>query len=123
MENELLEDKENDEMDMHHKSGELVDIVEVEDCSVIVPLNIKDPHVSQTKGRKKSTEKQGPGGRIKGGLEISLARATTKRRSCQLYGGYGHNCRTCKQYNGEGSDYQNEENITEVDDNDIDDLA
>ena len=36
---------------------------------------------------------------------------------------YGHNCRTCKQYNGEGSDYQDKENITEVDDNDIDDLA
>ena len=36
---------------------------------------------------------------------------------------YGHNCRTCKQYNGEGSDYQDEENITEVDDNDIDDLS
>ncbi|KAK9986704.1 hypothetical protein SO802_031655 [Lithocarpus litseifolius] len=53
MENELLEDKEDDEMDMHHKSGESADIVEVEDCSVIVPLNIKDPHVSQTKGRKK----------------------------------------------------------------------
>ncbi|KAK9995642.1 hypothetical protein SO802_020328 [Lithocarpus litseifolius] len=113
MENELLEDKEDDEMDMHHKSGESADIVEVEDCSVIVPLNIKDPHVSQTKGRKKSTEKQGPGGGIKGGLEISLARATTKRRPCQLCGGYGHNRCTCKQYNGEGSDYQDEENITE----------
>ena len=54
MENELLEDKEDDEMDVHHKSGELADIVEVEDCSVIVPLNIKDPHVSQTKGRLSS---------------------------------------------------------------------
>ncbi|KAL4625426.1 hypothetical protein ACB092_05G024900 [Castanea dentata] len=86
MENELLEDKEDDEMDMHRKSGELADIVEVEDCSVIVPLNIKDPHVSQTKGRKKSTEKQGPSGRIKGGLKISLAHAMTKRRSCQLRG-------------------------------------
>ena len=123
IENDLFKDKEDDEMDMHHKSGESADIVEVEDCSVIVPLNIKDPHVSQTKGRKKSTEKQGPSGRIKGGLEISLARATTKRRSCQLCGGYGHNRHTCKQYNGEGSDYQDEENITEVDDNDIDDLA
>ena len=50
MENQLLEGKENDEMDMHHKSGESVDIVEVEDCSLIVPLNIKDPHVLQTKG-------------------------------------------------------------------------
>ncbi|KAF3963139.1 hypothetical protein CMV_012438 [Castanea mollissima] len=50
MENELLEDKEDDKMDMHHKSGGSADIVEVEDCSVIVPLNIKDPHVSQTKG-------------------------------------------------------------------------
>jgi len=50
MENQLLEDKENNEMDIHHKSGELVDIVEVEDCSLIIPLNIKDPHVSQTKG-------------------------------------------------------------------------
>ncbi|KAL4607292.1 hypothetical protein ACB092_09G162900 [Castanea dentata] len=109
MENELLEDKEDDEMDMHHKSGESADIVEVEDCSIIVPLNIKDPH--------------GPSGRIKGGLEISLACATTKRRSCQLCGGYGHNRHTCKQYNGERSDYQDEENITEVDDNDIDDLA
>ncbi|KAL4598151.1 hypothetical protein ACB092_11G039500 [Castanea dentata] len=104
MENELLEDKEDDEMDMHHKSGESADIVEVEDCSVIVPLNRKDPHVSQTKGRKKSTEKQGPAGRIKGGLEIFLARAMPKRRSCQLCGGYGHNRRTFKQYNGEGSD-------------------
>ena len=57
MENQLLEGKENDEMDMHHKSGELANIVEVEDYSLIVPLNIKDPHLSQTKGRKKSTEK------------------------------------------------------------------
>ena len=123
MENELLEDKEDDEMDMHHKSGKSADIVEVKDCSVIFPLNVKDPHVSQTKGRKKSTKKQGPSGRIKGGLEISLAPAMTKRRSCQLCGGYSHNRRTCKQFNGEGSDYQDEENITEVDDNDIDDLT
>ena len=57
IENDLFEDKEDDEIDMHHKSGESADIVEVEDCSVIVPLNIKDPHVSQTKGWKKSTEK------------------------------------------------------------------
>ena len=113
MENQLLEGKENDEMDMHHKSGELANIVEVEDYSLIVPLNIKDPHLSQTKGRKKSTEKQGLGGRIKGGLQIS----TTKRKSCQLCRGYGHNRRTCKQYNGEGSDYQDEENMTEFDNN------
>ena len=56
-ENELLEDKEEDEMDVHHKSGELTDIVEIEDCSVIVSLNIKDPNVSQIKGQKESTEK------------------------------------------------------------------
>ena len=31
-------------------------------------------------------------------------------------GGYGHNRRTCKQYNGEGSDYQDEENMIEFDD-------
>ena len=43
------------------------------------------------------------------------AHATTKRRSCQLCGGYGHNCLTCKQYNGEGSDYQDEENMTAFD--------
>ena len=110
-------------MDMHHESGESADIVEVEDCFVIVPLNIKDPHVTQTKGRKKSTEKQGLGGRIKGGHEISLARATTKRQSCQLCGGYGHNRCTYKQNNGKWSDYQDEVNIIEVDDNDIDDLA
>ena len=54
---------------------------------------------------------------------MSLARATTKRRSCQLCGGYGHNHRTYKQYIGEGSDYQDEENITEIDVNDIEDLA
>ena len=104
MENQLLEGNENDEMNMHHKSGESAAIVEVQDCSPKVPLNIKDPCVSQTKGRKKSTEKQGHGGGIKGELEISLARATTKRQSCQLYGSYGHNRRTCKQYNGERSD-------------------
>ena len=113
MENQLLEGKENDEMDMHHKSGELANIVEVEDYSLIVPLNIKDPHLSQTKGRKKSTEKQGLGGRIKDGLQIS----TIKRKFCQLCRGYGHNRRTCKQYNGEGSDYQDEENMTEFDNN------
>ena len=101
MENQLLEGKEIDEMDMHHKSGELANIFEVEDYSLIVPLNIKDPHLSQTKGRKKSTEKQGLGGRIKGGLQIS----TIKRKSCQLCRGYGHNRRTCKQYNGEGSEH------------------
>ena len=87
MENQLFEGYENDEMNMHHKSGESAAIVEVQDCSPNVPLNIKDPHASQTKGLKKSTKKQGHGGRIKGGLEISLARAITKRRSCQLCGG------------------------------------
>ena len=66
-------------MNMHHKSGESAVIVEVQDYSPNVPLNIKDPHASQIKGRKKSTKKQGHGGRIKGGLEISLAHATTKR--------------------------------------------
>ena len=101
MENQLLEGKENDEMDMHHKSGELADIVEVEDYFFIVRLNIKDPHLSQTKGRKKSTKKQGLGGRIKGGLQIS----TTKRKSSQLCRGYGYNRHTCKQYNGEGSEH------------------
>ncbi|KAL0015394.1 hypothetical protein SO802_002463 [Lithocarpus litseifolius] len=79
MENQLLEGNENDEMNMHHKSGESVAIVEVQDCSPNVPLNIKGPHVPQTKGQKKSYEKQGHGGRIKGGLEISLASATTKK--------------------------------------------
>ena len=87
MENQLLEDNENDEMNMHHKIGESAAIVEVQDCSSNVPLNIKDPYASQTKGQKKSTKKQGHGGRIKGGLEISLARAIAKRRFCQLCGG------------------------------------
>ena len=86
-------------------------------------MNIKDPRASQTKGLKKSTKKQGHVGRNKGGLDISLSRAITKRRSCQLCGGYGHNCFTCKQYNGERSDYQDEENMIVFDDNNIDDLA
>ena len=30
---------------------------------------------------------------------------------------------SCKQYNGKGSDYQDEENMTAFDDNNIDDLA
>ena len=51
------------------------------------------------------------------------AHATTKRRSCQLCGDYGHNYFTCKQYNGERSDYQDEENMIVFDDNNIDDLA
>ena len=54
---------------------------------------------------------------------IEEAHSTTKRQYCQLCGGYGHNCLTCKQYNGEGSDYQDEENMTAFDDNNIDDLA
>nr|POE91063.1 hypothetical protein CFP56_46360 [Quercus suber] len=123
MENQLFKGNENDEMNMHHKSGELATIVEVQDCSPNVPWNRTDSHVSQTKGRKKSTEKQGHGGRIKGELEISLARATTNRQSCQLCGVYGHNRCTYKQYNGERSDYQDEENMTAFDANNIDDLA
>ena len=52
------------------------------------------------------------------------AHYTTKRRSCQLCGGgYGHNCLSCKQYNGEGSYSQDEENMTAFDANNIDDLA
>ncbi|OMO86702.1 Zinc finger, PMZ-type [Corchorus capsularis] len=61
-----------------------------------IPLvNIGDPHISQTKGRKKSGH-ESQNNRFKSGLEIALANQTVKKRTCHSCGGYGHNKRTCK---------------------------
>jgi hypothetical protein len=53
--------------------------------------NIKDPHTSQTKGRKKDAVKETQNGRIKSSLELS------GKRTCQVCLKPGHNRRSCKQ--------------------------
>ncbi|OMO50171.1 Zinc finger, PMZ-type [Corchorus capsularis] len=58
-------------------------------------LNIGDPHISQTKGRKKGG-RESQSSRFKSGLEIALAHGTMKKRTCHSCGGYGHNKRSCK---------------------------
>ena len=58
---------------------------------------IGNPSISQTKGRKRSNEQQNHSGRLKSGLEASLARASVKRRSCKVCGEHGHNRRSCKK--------------------------
>ncbi|GMY23251.1 protein FAR1-RELATED SEQUENCE 5-like [Fagus crenata] len=124
MESQILQGTENNEMNLHQPlAGHSNGLEEAQDCSPNVPLNIKDPHISQTKGRKKSTEKQSHNGRFKSGLEMSLARKTVKRRACLVCGEHGHNRRTCKQYKGEGSDHQEGENTTTFNGNNIDDSS
>ena len=121
MESQMLQGTENNEMNLHQPLvGHSYGLDEVQDCSSNVPLNIKDLHISQTKGRKKSVEKQSHNGRFKSGLEMSLACKTVKRRACLVCGEYGHNRRTCKQYKGEGSDHQDGENTTTFNGNNID---
>ena len=51
---------------------------------------IKDPHISQTKGRKKESEKESQVGRFKSGLELSISKSLVKRRACKSCGEYGH---------------------------------
>ncbi|XP_061360585.1 protein FAR1-RELATED SEQUENCE 5-like [Gastrolobium bilobum] len=52
-------------------------------------FNIKDPNMSQTKGRR----------RFKSGLELSINKSAVKRRACKSCGEYGHYQSTCKQKN------------------------
>ena len=59
--------------------------------------HIKDPHISQTKGRKKDNMKETEVGRIKSGLETSLNKILVKRRSCQFCGEHSHNQRGCRK--------------------------
>ena len=51
---------------------------------------IKDPHISQTKGRKKESEKESQVGRFKSGLELSISKSLVKWRACKSCGEYGH---------------------------------
>ena len=50
-------------------------------------------------------------GRIKGGLEMSLARASMKRRACQLCGGHGHNRRTCDRNKNSEDTHNNSDHM------------
>ncbi|XP_057450905.1 protein FAR1-RELATED SEQUENCE 3-like [Lotus japonicus] len=62
-------------------------------------LTIGNPHVSQTKGRKKDGGKMTQNGRFKSGLEVSLNKSVVKRKACHECGEHGHNSRTCKKRN------------------------
>ncbi|KAL6567684.1 hypothetical protein OROGR_001352 [Orobanche gracilis] len=57
-------------------------------------LTLGDPHISQTKGRRKDGEKMTKNGRIMGGLEVSLSKSKNACRECAQH---GHNSRTCKK--------------------------
>ena len=90
------------EVDMH--KGEDVIAVDSSCQNVMDELqsespkwHIKDPHISQTKGRKKDNMKEIEVGRIKSGLEMSLKKILVKGTSCQFYGEHGHNQRGCKK--------------------------
>ncbi|KAM7269982.1 hypothetical protein ACFE04_029196 [Oxalis oulophora] len=52
--------------------------------------NIKDPHKSNTKGRKKDVEQETQNKRFKSGLEISCNKSGSKKRKCGSCGEYGH---------------------------------
>ncbi|KAJ1390841.1 Zinc finger, CCHC-type [Sesbania bispinosa] len=61
-------------------------------------FNIKNPHISQTKGRKRNDSDKLPlAGRYKSGLELSMNKSLVKRRACKSCGEYGHYQSTCKQ--------------------------
>ncbi|KAK7282384.1 hypothetical protein RIF29_11092 [Crotalaria pallida] len=60
-------------------------------------LTIGDPHISQTKGRKKEGEKVSQNCRFKSGLEVSFNKSSVKRKTCQLCGELGHYRTTCKK--------------------------
>ena len=50
-------------------------------------FNIQDPHISQTKGRKrKDSESVRVQERYRSGLEVSMDKALVKRRACKYYG-------------------------------------
>lgn len=58
---------------------------------------LKDPHISQIKGRKrKDSDKTPSAGRYKSGLEVSLNKTSVKRRACKSCGECGHYQTTCK---------------------------
>ncbi|CAJ2657917.1 unnamed protein product [Trifolium pratense] len=59
-------------------------------------FNIKDPHVSLTKGRKKDSDKAPVAERFKSGMELSMEKTSGKSRKCGYCGEYGHYQSTCK---------------------------
>jgi hypothetical protein len=63
------------------------------------PPHIRNPRISQTKGRKKDGEKITQNCRLKGGLELSLTKSLVNKRKCTECGTHGHNARTCKKRN------------------------
>ncbi|KAK8534671.1 hypothetical protein V6N12_057315 [Hibiscus sabdariffa] len=87
---------ENDSGSSQEFSGEVIHGA-IENQSNYIPstINIGDPHVSQTKGRRNGGH-ESQSGRFKSGLDVALTHTTVKRRSCQICGGYGHNKRSCK---------------------------
>ncbi|KAK7290512.1 hypothetical protein RIF29_04986 [Crotalaria pallida] len=60
-------------------------------------LTIGDPHISQTKGRRKEGGKVTQNCRFKSGLEVSLNKSSVKRKTCQLCGEIGHYRTTSKK--------------------------
>ncbi|KAH1203431.1 Protein FAR1-RELATED SEQUENCE 5 [Glycine max] len=64
-----------------------------EHVSEVPHLILRDPHISQTKGRKKDGKK------LKSGLEVSLNKSLVKRKACHECGEHGHNSKTCKKKN------------------------
>ncbi|KAM7277935.1 hypothetical protein ACFE04_005069 [Oxalis oulophora] len=59
-------------------------------------MNIKDPHKSHTKGRKKDVEQETQSKRFKSGLEVSCSKSGFKKRKCGSCGEYGHYRISCK---------------------------
>ena len=60
-------------------------------------LTIGNPHISQTKGRKKDREKLAQNCRFKSGLEVSHDKSLVKRKLCHTCGEHGHNSKSCKE--------------------------
>ncbi|KAM7268357.1 hypothetical protein ACFE04_010523 [Oxalis oulophora] len=59
--------------------------------------NIISPHKSNTKGRKKDSEKEAQNKRFKSGLEISCEKSQKKKRKCKKCGELGHYQTSCKK--------------------------
>ena len=67
-------------------------------CNDSSDFCIKDPNISQTKGRRRNDSDKTPvAGRYKSGLEVSINKTLVKRRTCKSCGEQGHYQSTCKK--------------------------
>ncbi|KAF2299424.1 hypothetical protein GH714_031904 [Hevea brasiliensis] len=89
MESQMLIGEESDKMNVKCSRGDLDEITDIQPTNTLTPFNRGDPHVSQTKGRKKRVCKETTSGRFKSGIEVLMARAAVKRRSCHTYNSLG----------------------------------